>query len=63
MIFENLPMELRYEVISFLESKCITCKKRLLTDKKYFDNDKYTFCSTKCINYYFQNMLNHSIGL
>lgn len=63
MIFENLPMELRYEIISFLESKCITCKKRLLTDKKYFDSDKYTFCSTKCVSNYFVLMSNHPISL
>ena len=56
-------MEVRYEIISFLESKCITCKKRLLTDKKYFDSDKYTFCSTKCVSNYFVLMSNHPISL
>ena len=63
MIFKNLPMELRYEIISFLESKCIGCNKRLLTDKKYFESDKYTFCSSNCISHYFSFVLNHSIGL
>ncbi len=63
MIFKKLPKEIRYEIISFLESKCIACKRKLLTDKNYFENKKYTFCSSKCVNYYFLSMSNYPISL
>ena len=60
MIFKNLPDELKLEVISYIEKKCISCKKKLIPRKDYFSSNKkynkYTFCSTRCVNYYFFQM-------
>ena len=37
MIFKNLPNELKYEIISFLNAKCFRCNKIIY----YLKNDKY----------------------
>ena len=47
-IYSKLPDYLKYEIISFIDYKCVDCQKRIPFFEKHIIYSEYHFCSKEC---------------